>query len=83
MSKNITSEIILEFNDKNTAQVYLNSLLPEKDELSRNRSQTELQLIDKKLKISFFATDITALRAAINSYLNWLKIIDGIVEITK
>ena len=83
MSKNITSEIILEFNDKNTAQVYLNSLLPEKDELSRNRSQTELQLIDKKLKICFFATDITALRAAINSYLNWLKIIEGIVEISK
>ena len=83
MSKNLTSEIILELKDKKTAQVYLNSLLPEKDELSRHRSQVDLQLIDNKLKISFLATDITALRASVNSYFNWLKIIEVIVEMTK
>jgi len=81
--KNINSEIEIEFEDNNTARIYLNSLLPEKYESSRHRSRSELVLKNKILKISISATDITAFRASINSYINWIKIIDGIMTLRR
>lgn len=83
MLEKIKSNIEFEFKDQNIAQIYLKSLLPEKSESSRHRSQTELFLKNNILKISISATDITAFRAAINSYINWVRIIDGIVDLTR
>ncbi|MFX0132835.1 MAG: KEOPS complex subunit Pcc1 [Candidatus Hodarchaeota archaeon] len=83
MAINISSEIIIKFSDKKLAQVYLNSLNPESKEKFSHRSSIKLTLIDNNLKILIASKDVTAFRATINSYLNWIRIIDGIVEITK
>ena len=81
MIKEINSEIIIEFINKNLAQIFFNSLISEVEESSRCRSQTELSLVNNKLKILIYAKDVTAFRANINSYLNWIKIIDDIIQI--
>ncbi|NVM03203.1 MAG: hypothetical protein HWN67_12755 [Candidatus Helarchaeota archaeon] len=81
--KNICCEIIIDFFNEIIAQIYFNSLNPESDESFSHRSSTKLILMGNKLKISIDARDVTALRATVNSYLNWIKIIEGIVEITK
>ncbi|MHA1298781.1 MAG: KEOPS complex subunit Pcc1 [Candidatus Helarchaeota archaeon] len=83
MVKKIISDIIIELSDHNTAKLYLNSLLPEKNEISHHRSQTQLFLKNNKLKISISATDITAFRASVNSYINWIKIIDSIIDVAE
>ncbi|MFX1450173.1 MAG: KEOPS complex subunit Pcc1 [Promethearchaeota archaeon] len=82
MLKNISSEIIIEFLDEKIAEVYLNSLNPESEESFSHRSNIKLFLKKNKLKILIDAKDITAFRATLNSYLNWIKIINDIVEMT-
>ncbi len=83
MVKKICSEIIFDFFNEKIAQIYFNSLNPESDESFSYRSSTKLMLMGNKLKISIDAKDTTAFRATLNSYINWIKIIEGIVEITK
>lgn len=83
MVKQICSEIIFDFLNEKIAQIYFNSLNPESDESFSHRSSTKLILMGNKLKISIDAKDTTAFRATLNSYINWIKIIEGIVEITK
>jgi tRNA threonylcarbamoyladenosine modification (KEOPS) complex Pcc1 subunit len=78
----INSEITINFPDENVAQIYFNSLIPEQSNISHHRSQIKLFLEKNSLKISISATDITAFRATVNSYINWIRIINGMVEIT-
>lgn len=83
MVKEINNNITIEFYNDRIAQIYFNSLLPESIEPFRQRAHSELFLLNNKLKISISAKDITALRATVNSYLNWIKIINDIIEIAE
>lgn len=56
------------------------SLGPETDTPSSDRSETEVVVEDNYLVLRTSATDTTALRASINSYLRWIDGIQSIVE---
>jgi len=56
------------------------ALGPEADTPSSDRSETQIQVEDNFLVIKTQATDTTALRASINSYLRWVNGIQNIVE---
>jgi tRNA threonylcarbamoyladenosine modification (KEOPS) complex Pcc1 subunit len=49
------------------------SLLPETETPSSDRSSVELNIVEGGLILVFNASDISALRAAMNSYLRWIQ----------
>ena len=57
------------------------ALIPEAQSPSSERSRTEVRIQDNELVIETFASDTTALRASLNSYLRWVQGIQGIVDI--
>jgi KEOPS complex subunit Pcc1 len=57
------------------------ALIPEAESPSSERSRTEVSIRGNELVIETFASDTTALRASLNSYLRWVQGIQGIVDI--
>lgn len=57
------------------------ALIPEAQSPSSERSRTEVRIQGNELVIETFASDTTALRASLNSYLRWVQGIQGIVDI--
>ena len=68
--------------DVNTsdAEVILSSLKPEVESLSSNRSRVKIERSGNGVMLIIVADDVTALRAAVNSYLHWIQ---GIIDIGK
>ena len=61
-----------------TIKVVMESLIPETLTPSSDRSSVELDILDGGLMMVFRASDISALRAAMNSYLRWVQ---GIINL--
>ena len=59
------------------------SLVPEVEQPTSERSVVKVSTEKGKLTISFEASDIAALRAAINSYLRWVGAILDVVDSIK
>ena len=57
------------------------ALVPEAESPSSERSKTEVRILGNTLVIKTVASDTTALRASLNSYLRWVQGIQGIVDI--
>ncbi len=57
------------------------ALIPEAESPSSERSRTEITIQGNELVIETVASDTTALRASLNSYLRWVQGIQGIVDI--
>ena len=55
----------------------LDSLLPE-TKVSFPRTQVKVKSLSDELILQFEAKDTSALRAVLNSYLGWLKMVDEI-----
>jgi len=58
-------------------EIALNSLLPETKVLFP-RTRVKVESLNGELILEFEAKDTSALRAVLNSYLGWLKMIDEI-----
>ncbi len=72
------AEIIIH-SDNNLAQIIKDSLRPEVEDPVSQRSTVAVYAETECLKISICATDLAALRAALNSYLRWVKAIQDVV----
>lgn len=57
------------------------ALIPEAESPSSERSRTEVRIQGNELVIETVASDTSALRASLNSYLRWVQGIQGIVDI--
>ena len=57
------------------------ALIPEAESPSSERSRTAVRIHGNELVIETVASDTTALRASLNSYLRWVQGIQGIVDI--
>lgn len=60
--------------------ILINALKPESELPTSERSRTSINFQDDKLLITSHASDITALRAALNSYLHWIQGILNLVD---
>jgi tRNA threonylcarbamoyladenosine modification (KEOPS) complex Pcc1 subunit len=60
-----------------TVEAILGALTPETGSPSSDRSDAELERIPGGIVIRAYASDTSAMRAALNSYLRWVQ---GIVE---
>jgi tRNA threonylcarbamoyladenosine modification (KEOPS) complex Pcc1 subunit len=77
--KRIWSEVFIETNS-NLQNILINALKPESEMPSSNRSHTIIKKVDEGIIISSTASDISALRASLNSYLRWVQGILNMVE---
>lgn len=71
------ARILVEASQK-TVKVILGSLKPELESGISDRSKVKIEANEKGLLIEVAADDMTALRAAVNSYLYWIQ---GIMDI--
>ena len=68
-----SAELVIDFESEETAkQVYL-ALEPETQTVSSERAITKLRVDEGKLHLQINASDLTALRAAMNSFLAWIS----------
>jgi len=62
------------------ADVMEGSLVPEVEQPTSERSKVEVVAMEGKLVIRIKASDVAALRAAVNSYLRWVGSILDVVS---
>lgn len=74
-----TAEVRIELSD-DLIDIIIRALKPEIDSPSSERSSTEILVDKKSIVIRIVASDTTALRASLNSYLRWIHGIFDMVE---
>ncbi|KXH77082.1 MAG: hypothetical protein AM326_05810 [Candidatus Thorarchaeota archaeon SMTZ-45] len=67
------SVIEIPVDSKQTAEILLAALKPETRSSPSERATTQVSVRDKVLIIEIEASDITSLRAAMNSYIAWVS----------
>jgi len=66
----------LNFPSEERLKIVLGALEPETKVSSSLRSRVNVEGRDSSLILSFKATDTSALRAAVNSYLRWVNLVN-------
>lgn len=66
------------FPSEKEAEIICKSIKPETKVTIRYRSRVKIVKDGRKVSLIFESKDTTALRASINSYLSWLKLLRGI-----
>jgi len=66
----------LNFPSEERLKIVLGALEPEARTPPSSRSRVRLEGRDTSLILSFGATDTSALRAAVNSYLRWVSLVN-------
>ena len=77
----IETEFTVEFDDDNEAKILYNSILPEIEAETNQRSISSIDLNDDKIIIKIISQDIVSFRASINSYVRWIKLSEEILKI--
>jgi tRNA threonylcarbamoyladenosine modification (KEOPS) complex Pcc1 subunit len=75
----IHASVKITLNEK-ILQAIEKALKPESENPSSERSKTSVTTYKNELIIETWASDTTALRASLNSYLRWVEGIQNIVE---
>jgi len=71
---NAKAVVRLNFSSEKQLNVVLQALKPETETSSTHRSKVHVTHEDKSLVLDFRATDTSALRAAMNSYLRLISV---------
>jgi tRNA threonylcarbamoyladenosine modification (KEOPS) complex Pcc1 subunit len=71
----------LDFHSEKQLTTVLNALEPEAKRPTVTRSRVRLEKDGTFLVIAIDATDTTALRAALNSYLRWVNSLENIIKL--
>jgi len=71
-------EIVVEYDNDDDAKMLYSALLPETMSLPTERERTFITRKGNIVEIRIIAMDITALRAAVNACLRWVKIAEDI-----
>lgn len=81
--ESIESEIIIDFDDANQAEIIYESVLLEINTSPDFRSHMDLSLSCNKIIINIIARDSTSFRASINSIIKWINLSLEINELVK
>ena len=79
--ESVKAEFEMEFKNHWEAEVILKSLQPEIATAPSQRSYTRFNLVNNKLKMDIDAADVTSLRAAVNSYLRWIRLSHDVIKL--
>ncbi|MDO5825384.1 MAG: KEOPS complex subunit Pcc1 [Methanosphaera sp.] len=77
----IETEFIVEFDSDSDASIVYNSILPEIEAETNQRSRTVMSLDSNRIIISITSGDVVSLRASINSYVRWISLSEKILKI--
>ena len=75
--------IRLDFSSEKQLNVVLGALKPETETSSTSRSKVDMKTEGQTLILDFRATDTSALRAAMNSYLRLIVVVMNIQKLTE
>jgi KEOPS complex subunit Pcc1 len=78
--KKASSEICVMFPSLKGVRVVCQSLKSEIGTQLTSRSKTKIEYNEKNIVLSIEAKDTTALRASINSYLNWFILLRDVLR---
>ncbi len=78
LNSKVVSVVKLELDKKLLDAIDI-ALQPESESPSSERSKTSISIDNEHLIITTYASDTTALRASLNSYLRWVEGIQNIV----
>lgn len=71
----------MEFDDLKQAGIVMKALEPEINSSPSERATVKLNLNGKILHVDITASDTTALRAAVNSYLRWITLSLDVIDV--
>ena len=77
----VKTELQMEFESSEDAEVILKSIEPEINTSPSDKSFTRVDLKNNILTIEIDAADATTLRAALNSYLRWITLSYDILKL--
>jgi tRNA threonylcarbamoyladenosine modification (KEOPS) complex Pcc1 subunit len=80
---NAKAVISLNFSSEKPLNVVLGALKPETETSSTSRSKVDMKTEGQTLILDFRATDTSALRAAMNSYLRLIGVAMNIQKLTE
>jgi tRNA threonylcarbamoyladenosine modification (KEOPS) complex Pcc1 subunit len=75
-----TATVRLKFARKDHLSAALGALEPETRTVLSSRSKVTVKMKDKTLTLVFEAKDTSALRAALNSYLHWIRLTKDVLD---
>jgi len=75
-----TATVRLRFPRKEQLSAIFEALEPETRAAQWSRSKVKVKREDKTLTLIFEAKDTSALRAALNSYLHWIRLTKDMLE---
>jgi KEOPS complex subunit Pcc1 len=81
--KKVEAQFEIELDSQKEAEIVLSSILPEISESPSDRTTTDIRCDDKTLTIDIKAQDSPSLRASLNSYLRWIILSRGVLELSK
>jgi len=70
----VETELEIEFENSKEAEIVLKSIKPEINGSNSDRTSVNMNIHDNTLKIFINAPDTASFRAALNSYLRWVKL---------
>jgi len=79
--KGIDTTLAIEFDSVDEARMIYNSIKPEIEFESNDRSITNIELDKKTVKLVIQSKDAVSLRASINSYIRWIELSTKILKI--
>ena len=80
---NAQAVVRLHFSSEKQLKVVLESIKPETETSTTSRSEVQMNAEENNLVLEFKATDTSALRASINSYLRLIGVAMNLQKLTK
>lgn len=77
----IETELEIDFENPVDAEIVLKSIKPEMNGSPSDRTSVTLDIQDNILKIVINSQDTTSFRAALNSYLRWIKLSNEVINL--
>ncbi len=75
-----TATVRLKFRRKEQVSAIFEALEPETRTTVSSRSKVSVKKEDRMLVLTFEAKDTSALRAALNSYLHWIRLARDVLD---
>lgn len=81
MDEPIEGYVEIEFPSEDVARIVYESVLVEHKTVPYRRTRGKFILRGRKIRLEFTATDNSALRGTLNSYLRWIKVAMDSLEV--
>jgi len=77
----IETEIVIDFENPDEAEIILESIKPEIDGSPSDRTSVSINVHESRLKLIINAHDPASFRASMNSYLRWIKLSKEVLDL--